>query len=220
MFCNVCGQASDVGRYAVNSFLHEVYQSVRKVDFTATFTTSIELLRYPGLFVREFLAGKRVGYINPIKFYFYGFIADYGLRSVLTFFTGDVTYHSRTDADTTFQIIGLVSTAFWGVLWKLLYRRTQMNSVEFAAAAIFFEAETNVLASAAMLILSPIKAYSVLSDQNLALIELVIEVGYAFYFAKSLFGESIFKTAIKQFALTAIYIFLLAFLLLKWMGTS
>ncbi|MBK7934822.1 MAG: DUF3667 domain-containing protein [Acidobacteria bacterium] len=136
-YCYVCGQPSVVERYTPKNLFFEIYNNARKIDISKTFATSIELARRPGEFVHAYLAGQRVGYINPVKFYFYAMIANALIREMLQIATADPIFASPLTGNTAFQIFGLLATVFWGVLWKLFYRGTELNWVEFAVCDLF-----------------------------------------------------------------------------------
>lgn len=208
-FCNMCGQAADVERYTFSSFLRELYNNIRKIDITATLATAIALLRRPGDFVKEYLAGKRVGYINPIKFYFYAMIADVLVRGLLLWLTGDQAFASPLTGITMYQIEGLLTTIFWGLLWKVFYRSSKFNVIEFAVCAIYFEAETNLVATTLMFITAPLRNTMPYIPTVLTSVDLLLTAAYGVYFARQIFQEPWPKTIIKQTLLMILFIILL-----------
>jgi len=203
----MCGQAADVERYTFSSFLRELYNNVRKVDITATFATALALLRAPGEFIHGYLTGKRVGYINPIKFFFYAMIADVFVNEVLFRFTGDKAFSTPLTGSTVVQLVGLLATIFWGILWKLFYRKSEFNIVEFAVCAIYFETQTDLLASVFLLVTAPFLIPSI--SNILVSVDLLLTAAYGFYFAHQVFKETWFMTLIKQ---TVLIILFLSFL--------
>ncbi|HQZ96885.1 MAG TPA: DUF3667 domain-containing protein [Pyrinomonadaceae bacterium] len=208
-FCNMCGQAADVERYSLSSFLRELYNNLRKIEISTTFATAIELLRRPGDFVKEYLAGKRVGYINPIKFYFYAMIADVLVRGLFLWLTGDQAFASPLTGNTMYQIEGLLSTIFWGLLWKVFYRSSKFNVIEFAVCAVYFEAETDLFATTLMVITAPLRNSMPYIPTVLTSVDLLLTAAYGIYFARQIFEEPLPKTIIKQTMLMILFIILL-----------
>jgi len=208
-YCNLCGQAADVERYSFGSFVREIYHNVRKVDITTTFVTSIELLKHPGYFLHDYLEGKRVGFIGPIKFFFYSLVADILVRQFLQWLTGDPSFAADTISDNRMQVVGLVSTILWGVFWRLFYWRSELTLAELAVCALFYEAQTNLLSTTTMILLAPFRANIPPTGGGVVLVELLIMVSYGFYFARQLFKESWWKIIIKQTVLLTLYLMLL-----------
>lgn len=204
-YCSECGQAADVERYTFGSFSHEIYGTLRKIDITTTFATAVALLRQPGVFIHGYLAGKRVGYIGPIKFFFYSLIADVIVRGWAYWLTGDPSYGSILTADTKVQVMALVSTLFWSVLWKLFYRKAGFNIAEFAVCAIFFESQANLLTIITLFISIPLKPFSPSIGSAIIVADFLIAAIYGFYFARQVFNESWPKTLFKQTILIALF---------------
>ena len=67
-YCYNCGQKSDVKPFTFRTLFNHLYQSFRKVDseIRATF---LALMLRPGDFCREYLAGRRKPYTDPVKFF-------------------------------------------------------------------------------------------------------------------------------------------------------
>lgn len=212
-FCSLCGQAADVERYAFGSFSRELYHGLRKVDISATFVTIIELLKRPSEFLRGYLAGRRVGYAGPIKFFFYALIADILIRQLLQWITGDLSYAASTTADSKMQVSALVATVIWSLFWRLLYRRTELTMAELAICAIFFESEINFLSTFALVLLVPFRNWIHTDVESIFMIDITITIIYSIYFARNLFNESWWKLAIKQSLLLVLYMLVIVFAL-------
>lgn len=206
VFCSLCGQAADVERYAFGSLLRELYQGLRKVDISATFVTIIELLKRPSEFLRGYLAGRRVGYAGPIKFFFYALIADILIRQLLQWITGDLSYAASTTADSKMQVLGLISTIIWSVFWRLLYWNSELTLAELAVCAIYFESEINFLSTVVLVLLALFRHRLYGEVDSVFITDLLLTFGYSLYLSRKLFGESWWKVATKQSLLLVLYV--------------
>lgn len=213
-YCNVCGQSADVEPYSYKSLLREFNHQIRKIDVVTTYATSRDLFKKPGEFIRDYLAGKRVGYVNPLKFYFYALVADILVRGALQRVTGDASFNAGLEADTNFQLLWLVSTGFWGVLWKIFYRDSGLHPAEFAICAIFFVAQTTLIGTAMLILSVPVRALFPSTQTVLAFINLSVSGVYSIYLAHQVFKESWLKTLLKQTVLIVLYVIFLAILIL------
>jgi hypothetical protein len=211
-FCRECGQSASVARYRFASLGGELYDQLRKVDIGRTAKTIWALLRRPGGFVRGYLAGKRVGYLAPIKYFFYSFVVQMLFGEFAFWLTHDRTFSGFAKIDLRLEVVTLASTVFWGILWALIYRRSKLNTVENVVAAIYFVAQVNFLATASEMVLLPFGAIASAIRENSGIIEVLLTMGYSFYFAGTLFNERILLLIPKQAFLTALYVTLLFFL--------
>lgn len=213
-YCNLCGQSADVEPYSYKSLLRELSHNIRKIDIVPVFATSRELFKRPGDFIRDYLAGKRVGYVNPFKFFFYALVADILVQRALRGVTGDAYFDTGLEADTDFQLLWLVSTVFWGVLWKIFYRDSGLHAAEFAVCAIFFVAETTFIGTGVLLLTAPVRELFPSTDTALAFIDLAVVGVYGIYLARQVFKESWLKTLLKQAVLIVLYAIVLVVLIL------
>lgn len=208
-YCYACGQAADVERYTISSFLRELYHNIRKIDISTALATFLALLRRPGAFVHDYLAGKRVGFINPVKFFFYAMIMDILVHELLQRVTGDTAFASPLTGSTIFQIFGLLATIFWGVLWNVFYRSSALNIVEFAVCAIYFETQTDLFATVFVIITAPFRDTMPSIPTGLVYVDLLLTAAYGVYFARQIFQERWLTTLIKQTILTILFIIFL-----------
>jgi Protein of unknown function (DUF3667) len=63
-YCQNCGQSASTDRFSWHEIWHHATHALTHVD-TGIFFTLLELLRRPGLTIRNYLAGKRRAYFNP-----------------------------------------------------------------------------------------------------------------------------------------------------------
>lgn len=89
MYCPECGQREIDSDPTLRDFLHEVAEEFLHWD-GKLFTTYRLLLVRPGELTREYLAGRRVRYISPLRIYL--------TCSVLFFFLSAVIPESQVDA--------------------------------------------------------------------------------------------------------------------------
>lgn len=209
-FCHSCGQAAVVQRYAPGNFAKEIYQTLRSIDLTTSIGTGWKLVTEPGTFVRNYLAGQRVGFINPVKFFFYTFLIEVSAQTIL-----DPIFNQGTSAATatsrTMQIIDLVSLIFWGLLWRVFYRKSGFNIAESAAAAIYYQSAINFFETILLIAVVPIRFLFGDVQYAFGAIEIIPSLIYAYYFVYKLFQESLWLTIIKQTILTMLFFIVIVF---------
>lgn len=67
-FCDSCGQAAATRRVTFPGLLREIVGSILDVD-SAALRTFRALVTHPGVFVRRYLLGERVGFWGPLRYY-------------------------------------------------------------------------------------------------------------------------------------------------------
>jgi len=80
-YCSDCGQKTIVKRYSFNNFFSDLYNSIIEFDFNYLRTFNSLLLK-PGVFIKNYLFGKRRKYVSPIKY----LIIILALNFAVTFF--------------------------------------------------------------------------------------------------------------------------------------
>ncbi len=214
-FCKQCGQSALVERYTLKSLAHEIYQKFRSLDATATFNTFKALTLRGGSFVEDYLAGKRVGFTNPIVYFFYFFVIEIFLIRGLRWLIGDPSFGQQGVSGVDLQIVALASTVFWGFLWWAFFRSSGLNLVENAVAAVYYVAQVNIL-SLVFLVISAFfaKRYPWIVQAN-TLGEVLVYFGYGIYFGKSLLKDPLWRLVPKHLVLSVIY-FLILFVFLAF----
>lgn len=212
-YCHSCGQSASVKRYAPGNFAKETYQSLRSVDMTTSIWTGWKLIVEPGNFIRNYLAGQRVGFINPVKFFFYTFLIEVSAQTILNpiFNQGAA---AATATSRTMQIVDLVSLIFWGLLWRVFYRKSGFNIAESAAAAIYYQSAINFFETILLFAVVPIRFLFGDVQYVLGAIEILPSLIYAYYFVYKLFQESLWLTIIKQTILTMLFFIVIIFVAL------
>lgn len=66
-FCPYCGQKAKTGRITINQVVKDLQNQVVHIEQGFLFTVR-ELVLRPGIMVRDYLAGKRVKHVKPVKF--------------------------------------------------------------------------------------------------------------------------------------------------------
>lgn len=203
-FCPNCGQASDTARYSLRSFVREFFKHFSTINTVAIARTFYYLATQPGRFLRDYLAGMRVGYIGPVKFFFYAFLFELTVRGFLIWATADRQFDLEGYRNINLQVLDLVSTFFWGFLWWAFYRHSGFNFTENSVCALYFVAQMGFYSVIFLLISAPF-----VSGGNfyiaVGVIEFVVETFYAFYFARRLFRDPLWKVIPKQITLTILY---------------
>ena len=69
-YCSSCGQRADVHAHSVGHFLHEFAEALTHAD-SRVWGTLVPLLRRPGFLTREYFAGRRARYLEPLRVYLF-----------------------------------------------------------------------------------------------------------------------------------------------------
>jgi hypothetical protein len=80
-FCHACGQRALGPDVSLHDFFHEAFEEFAHVDGKIVQTLRI-LLTKPGLLTKEFLDGRRVRYISPLRVYLTCSVLFFGLAAV------------------------------------------------------------------------------------------------------------------------------------------
>ncbi|MGB3774146.1 MAG: DUF3667 domain-containing protein [Leeuwenhoekiella sp.] len=83
-FCNYCGQVNSTQRLTVFNYLNEFIMSVITYD-SRTYYTIKDLFTCPGKISRNYIAGKRIRYANPFRFFLSVSIIFFLLSSILDY---------------------------------------------------------------------------------------------------------------------------------------
>lgn len=68
-FCPCCGQTASIARLTLRQGLNDVFNIFTNFD-TGFFHTCLELYSRPGYMIRDYLNGKRQGYVKPMQMLF------------------------------------------------------------------------------------------------------------------------------------------------------
>ena len=207
-YCGNCGQSASTRPYTITSIGLEIYEQFRKIDALTTLRTFWRLTVSPGDFVSSYLAGKRVGFLAPIKYFFYSFVVQVIIGGWLFWLTNDHSFENLNHDQFRVEIISFVSTGFWGVLWYFFYRRSALNIVESIVAAIFFVAQVNFFAIILQLLAVPLIQAVLITNNTLSVVDLVVTLAYSFFFARQLFQDKLVLLIPKQLLLSVLFFIL------------
>lgn len=203
-FCQNCGQSAGISRYTFKSFAHEFYSQFVLVNPASVFRTFYYLATQPGHFLRDYLSGMRVGFVGPIKFFFFAFFIELTVRGALIWITSDRQFDHEGYRNINLQILDLISTFFWGFFWWAFYRRSGFNFTENSVCALYFVAQMGFYSTFFLIVSAPF-----IANHNfyfaVGVIEFIVEATYAFFFARRLFRDPLWKVVPKQIALTILY---------------
>ncbi len=69
-YCSSCGQRTDTHAHSVRHFFHEVAEAMTHAD-SRVWATLLPLVRRPGFLTREYFAGRRARYLEPLRVYLF-----------------------------------------------------------------------------------------------------------------------------------------------------
>lgn len=205
-FCKMCGQAASTERYSLSTLAQEIYTQLRKVEAAKTLRTIWSLTISPGHFVRDYLNGKRVSHINPVRFFFYAFFIEVTVKlTVFSAFPNNPIVE-RVQSGLTIELMNFVLTIVWGLIWSVLYYKEELNLVEYIVAAIFFVAHTFLLSSFVLLLMLPFSSYLSHPAASFNYIDLGVYFGYSCVFAYALFNARWPMLILKQSIVAVIFL--------------
>ena len=219
-YCPNCGQAASVQRYSPKTLGTEFYTQFRKIEVEALLITFLELIERPGKFVREYLLGKRLDYLGPVKYFFYAFILQIAAGYAIHALTGNDTKILTENSDLASQIIDLIATGFWGVCWWLAFRNSGLNLVENIVAALFFTGQTFMFTLILRLGFGPFTLSHPHVSTALIVVDMTLYLAYTFFFTYRLFNETGWRLLLKNLILILVYtVFIILLVLGKFLGS-
>ena len=84
-FCPACGQKADTGRLSLKTLTANLFRVIYDMD-SKVWRTILDLTRNPGQVALDYIAGGRVRYINPVKY----FITLYAISIALSVASGEL----------------------------------------------------------------------------------------------------------------------------------
>ncbi len=82
-YCGACGQRADTAAHSVGHFLWEAIEALTHAD-SRVWCTLQPLLRLPGFLTREFFAGRRARYVQPLRLYLILSVVFFVLSALLS----------------------------------------------------------------------------------------------------------------------------------------
>lgn len=133
-FCSTCGQKNSTRRFSLKYFIfHDFINGAFNLDKGFFFTIK-QLFTKPGHNIREYVQGKRVGYLSPfttiiiiigIGYFFGGFIKDKELSRIDQEFEG----FSKVTRDYA-KFVALSWIPFYALTSYLLFKKSRQNYSE------------------------------------------------------------------------------------------
>jgi len=205
-FCTECGQSTSTARYTFRSFANEIYSKFRSINALATLRTFHALVSRPSEFVQGYLSGVRVGFTNPIAYFFYYFVIEVFVLAFLQWATGDSNFGKHGTTGLHLQAATLVSTIFWGALWWLFFRRSDLNLIENVIAAIYFVAQVNIISLIFLIIAAPFANRYPMIQSIIFSAESLLNLVYGVFFGRKLFGDPLWMLIPKQMVLSLLLV--------------
>jgi Protein of unknown function (DUF3667) len=146
-FCGVCGQENIEPQESVLHLLRHFFEDI--THFDGKFFTSLKyLLLKPGFLTREYVAGRRMSYLNPVRFYIFtsflfflivfSFIGDVGKivkeeNAIATSALKDTTYKSLkielSDSDSLNSNNSMVDKGFLNAFIRSIFNSKSISSI-------------------------------------------------------------------------------------------
>ena len=82
-FCSSCGQRADTHAHSVRHFFHQFAEALTHAD-SRVWGTLVPLLRRPGFLTREYFAGHRARYLEPLRVYLFMSVLFFLLSALLS----------------------------------------------------------------------------------------------------------------------------------------
>jgi hypothetical protein len=205
-YCRVCGQPSSTQRYTFASLASEVYAQIRKVETAKTITTSLALTLKPGEFVRNYLGGKRVGFINPVRFFFFAFFIEVTVKFVAMWILPSNPIVASVQSGFRLELVNFGFTVIWGILWAALYYKNDLTFIEYIIAAIYFVSQTFIFSALWLLLMLPFSTHFESAPIVYSVFDLAIYYLYSCFFAYRFFQTTLLSLIWKQFVILVVFI--------------
>jgi len=220
-FCHGCGQKAAAPNVSLHDFFHEAVEEFAHVDGKIVRTLRL-LLTKPGMLTKEFLDGRRVRYISPLRVYLtcsvlFFALAAFAPQAERPFFRvskvdgeaglDPAAVQQLRDAATTranraivhdFPRAMFVLMPFFGLLTWLFYRRQR----PFYTAHLYYSIHFHAFVFLAMTIVIPLRFTRGASAVTLGMLAIYV---YHYVGLRRVFGGSRWQTAWKGTLLAMIY---------------
>jgi hypothetical protein len=145
-------------------------------------------------------------------------VVQIAVGSWLFWLTNDRSFENLSHIEFRTEIVTFISTGFWGILWWVFYRKSDLNVVENMVAAVFFVGQLNFLGIILALIAFPFLKAEIIAKDLLLNLELLLQYIYAFYFVRTLFRERYLLLIPKQLLLSVLYFILVIIIFVSFFG--
>jgi hypothetical protein len=185
-FCPYCGQKAKTGRITISQVAKDLQNQVVHVEQGFLYTLR-ELILRPGIMLRDFIAGKRVKHIKPVKFLVWATAISFLIVKLLGFqehiinqIKAQQQIQDNSPVMSLLQKIGdwvnahpsvimLFTVPFIGLASWLLFRKRAYNYAEHFTAAAYLMGMINLFSIVVTIVLSffkhlPIQQLTILSS--------------------------------------------------------
>lgn len=150
-YCHGCGQAADTARLSFGRLFSRFAAGVLDLE-SATLHTAKALFTWPGQFAREYVEGRREGYLSPLRYFFLMVVLNLIISAVLEATGLDPTEHSRSGGFWDQNFVAVQLSLVFGLLafpvalgHRWLYRRNGFNLAEQYAFLLYIFAQSIVI---------------------------------------------------------------------------
>lgn len=159
-FCSECGQPASTRRLQTSEVFVEIAKKISNLD-SRVWNTVIGLTTHPGRVCRDYVEGKRIGYVPPLRYcmvvlatviLWYAFIGvDLATASPdFGFETSEKTRAVRQVVGTYvakhLNVVVIAAIPIYAAIVALLFRRSGMNYAEVVAFVLYVMAHIMLLA--------------------------------------------------------------------------
>ena len=216
-FCPACGQAASVRRLETRAVFVELVTKISSFD-SKVWNTAIGLTRNPGRVCREYVEGKRIGYVPPLKYcltVLAAVVLWYAIIGIdLASSAPDLGVQSSEKIRAVQQVVGtyvarhlniviIAALPVFAAIVTLLFRRAGRNYAEVVAFVLYVMAQVMLLS----IVLSPFRSAA---PGAVVAIRILFQVAFFSWAATGFFGVSPRVAVVKTVAATLCYFFIVA----------
>ncbi len=153
-YCSHCGQRFQISPISLKAVVQDFFQALNLER--GFLHTLIELSKSPGKAIREYVAGKRIIYMSPLRYLFFmvaiGALASYFV-SFDVMFDGEVddqqTINSFKEAENIikeyFSLISIISVPFYALFSWLFFLKHKQNFAKHLVVNAYVTAHNNLI---------------------------------------------------------------------------
>jgi hypothetical protein len=200
-YCGDCGQAARTARLSFPRLLREAAGGILSFD-SATVRTLRGLISRPGGFVRDYLLGRRVGYLGPLRYYLLVIALNVGASALLQHPSATATpaepERSFWDQNLVQLQIGVAFALLMlplAVAQRMLHRRSGYHLAEHYAFNLYVLAQSVVVVLSARIVLWA--AGRVLRGDPEGLLWLAVFVCYLLWAGRDFYREPLWRVGLK-----------------------
>ncbi|MDN5201739.1 DUF3667 domain-containing protein [Fulvivirgaceae bacterium BMA10] len=220
-FCPGCGQSAIEKVVSFKQFISDFLGDYFTFD-SKIFRSLIPLMFKPGFLTQEYLVGRRVRYIPPLRFYIFisiifFLIFSLGPSAEEVISSGDETANEMEDArfDSIISKLYFVLLPVFALILQLLYYKKKRLYLGHFIFSLHFHSFVFVLFSVYLLITTYLFAGHVIINGVVLTTFLVLVALYLYIALKRVYEQNYIKTFLKFVLLTGSYlIIMISFLLL------